>query len=265
MNDTPSSIDPPSESAPASPQTAAQSPGAAGEAYPHREGMMARLWREWLKPLLLVLLVMSTLRSAVADWNDVPTGSMKPTIVEGDRIFVNKAAYDLRLPFTRVRLLRWAEPQRGDIVVLFSPDDGKRLVKRVIGVPGDELELRRGKLFINDQPAGYGPLDPALVSDLAPGERNTFTFVEEEIGDDGHPVMLAPWPSSTSYYGPVTVPPAHYFVMGDNRSRSRDSRVFGFVARPAIVGQATAVVFSLDRQHHLVPRPRWDRFFQALP
>jgi len=92
------------------------------------------LWNEWIKSLLIVVLVVGGFRSAIADWNDVPSGSMKPTILEGDRIVVNKLAYDLKVPFTKWRIARWTKPQRGDIVVLFSPADGKRLVKRVVGL-----------------------------------------------------------------------------------------------------------------------------------
>src|SRR5947209_20355024 len=95
-----------------------------------------KIWREWVKPLLILLLVLFSVRSAVADWNDVPTGSMKPTIMEGDRIFVNKLAYDLRVPFLDWRLASWADPQRGDVVTFASPADGTRLVKRVVGLPG---------------------------------------------------------------------------------------------------------------------------------
>ena len=98
----------------------------------HHRGRV--LWREWVKPLLLIGLVMFSFRSAVADWNDVPTGSMKPTILEGDRIFINKLAYDLKFPFTRWRLAQWKDPAWGDVVVLLSPEDGKRLVKRVVGL-----------------------------------------------------------------------------------------------------------------------------------
>src|SRR5437763_6989365 len=95
-----------------------------------------------IRVFLAMLLVVSSLRSALADWNDVPTGSMKPTIQEGDRVVVNKLAYDLKFPFTTYELAKWGNPQRGDIVVLFSPLDGVRLVKRVIALPGDHVELR---------------------------------------------------------------------------------------------------------------------------
>src|SRR5256886_15564334 len=101
-----------------------------------------------IRVFILMLLVISSLRSALADWNDVPTGSMKPTIQEGDRVVVNKLAYDLKVPFTTIEIWKWDDPKRGDIVVLFSPVDGTRLVKRVVAIPGDTLrseERRVGK------------------------------------------------------------------------------------------------------------------------
>src|SRR5216683_5240260 len=114
-----------------------------------------------IRIFLAMLLVVSSLRSALADWNDVPTGSMKPTIEEGDRVVVNKLAYDLKVPFTTFEVLKWGDPQRGDIVVLFSPVDGTRLVKRVIGVPGDKIELRENELFVNGQAAKWTALGAA--------------------------------------------------------------------------------------------------------
>jgi signal peptidase I len=231
---------------------------------PPQGGAGRRFWSEWVRPLLLVLVVMGSFRSALADWNDVPSGSMRPTIVEGDRIFVNKAAYSLRVPFTRLRLVEWAEPKRGDIVVLFSPEDGKRLVKRVVGLPGDRLEMLEGRLLINDQPATYAPIDPDLVSSIEPQERSGFRFFEEDLGDRQHQLMVPDWPGARGYFGRLEVPPDHYFVMGDNRNNSRDSRYFGFVERAAIVGRATYVAFSLDKTHGFPPSIRWNRFLSAL-
>ena len=99
-------------------------------------------WREWGGILTAALLLTAAFRSAIADWNDVPSGSMEPTILIGDRIFVNKLAYDLKIPFTTRHLAQWNDPMRGDIVVFFSPENGKRLVKRVIGIPADEIALQ---------------------------------------------------------------------------------------------------------------------------
>src|SRR5512140_851408 len=115
-------------------------------------------WRKEIRPLLVIALVVCSIRSSLADWNDVPTGSMKPTIVEGDRVFVSKLAYDLKAPFTTWHIVQWGNPQRGDIVVFFSPRDGMRLVKRVVGVPGDMVELRNNVLVLNGKLVEYQPI-----------------------------------------------------------------------------------------------------------
>jgi signal peptidase I len=229
-----------------------------------RFGRMAgEVWREWVRGFLIVLAVVGSFRSAVADWNDVPTGSMKPTIVEGDRIVVNKLAYGLRVPFTSWRLLTWEEPQRGDIVVLFSPKDGTRLVKRVVGVPGDRLDLRDDRLYVNGRRVQVEPMDASLAARLdVEGVAPDGVVSAEELGGRLHAVMTLPDVPAMRFYGPVLVPKGEYFVMGDNRDNSSDSRVFGFVPEHLIVGRATAVAVSVDVHHHF--RPRWHRFFTRL-
>src|SRR5580700_334016 len=116
-----------------------------------------KLWRE-NKSLLLFVIILTAVRSAIADWNDVPTGSMNPTIVQGDRVFVNKLAYDLKVPFTTWHVAQWSNPKRGDIIVFFSPVDGIRLVKRVVGLPGDRIEQVNDRLWINGRPLEYDRL-----------------------------------------------------------------------------------------------------------
>ena len=154
---------------------------------------------------MIVFTLIATLRSTVLDWDEVPSGSMTPTILEGDRIFENKLAYDLKVPFTRARLVTWNDPKRGDVVVLSSPRNGQPLVKRVVAVPGDTVEMG--------------------------GTSNV-------------------------------LPAGKYFVMGDNRDHSYDSRSFGTVDRSRILGKAVGVIASFDPgQSH---RPRWDRFFSHL-
>src|SRR6266851_7796544 len=133
------------------------------------------------KIFLVMLLVICSLRSALADWNDVPTGSMKPTIEEGDRVVVNKLAYDLKVPFTTFEVLKWGDPQRGDIVVLFSPVDGTRLVKRVIGVPGDRIEMRDNQLFVNGRPAQWKE-----ISTHEDSEQGSSLVVEENLAGRLH-------------------------------------------------------------------------------
>jgi signal peptidase I len=222
-----------------------------------------KLWKEWAKPFLIIMIIGCSLRSAVADWNYVPTGSMKPTILEGDRIFVNRLAYDLKVPFTTWHIAEWSNPDRGDVVVLYSPADGKRLVKRVIGVPGDVIELLDNRMFINGEPATYEPLDEGVRNQIPAEQRDEFEFAAERIGDELHPVMVDPDRWSSGTFGPVTVPSGHFFVMGDNRDHSFDSRGFGFVERRAILGRATATAISVDPSNHYLPR--WNRFFRGLP
>jgi signal peptidase I len=188
---------------------------------------------------------------------------MKPTILEGDRILVDKLAYDLKVPFVGWPLVRWGDPRRDDVVVFRSPTDGTLFVKRVVGVPGDTVELRDNRLFVNGQPAGYEPLDPAVRGQLPSPERQGHGFAAETVGGRTHPIMTTPGQPGPENFGPVTVPPGEFFMMGDNRDNSYDSRFFGFVGRERILGRATAVVLSLDPANHLLPR--WQRFFQWLP
>jgi signal peptidase I len=221
------------------------------------------LWRKELRPLLVLTLVIFSIRSSLADWNDVPTGSMRPTILEGDRVYVNKLAYDLKVPFTTWRLAQWNNPRRGDVVVFFSPKDGKRLVKRVVGLPGDTLELRHNALILNGQPVEYRPIAEDLLRDVAPADRAGCEFAAEELRlGQPHPVESIPAIPARRNFGPYQVPPGHYFMMGDNRDNSFDSRYFGPVDRKLIVGQATSVVMSLDHGHYWLPR--WHRFLTAL-
>jgi len=224
---------------------------------------MKSLWREWVRPLLVTALVLFSFRSAVADWNDVPSGSMRPTILEGDRIFVNKLAYDLKVPFTTVHLAQWGHPVRGDVVVLWSPHDGQRLVKRVVGVPGDLLEVRGQRLMINGQLAHYGPLPEKMAESLDLTSLPAGAVTAETLSGRTHPVMSMSTGGQGANTAPVRIPEGRYFVMGDCRDNSFDSRFFGLVDRDRIVGRATAVVLSVDRDRHY--RPRWGRFFTRLP
>jgi signal peptidase I len=107
------------------------------------------VWKQWLRPLAVSAALVLPAKSSLADLNWVPTGSMKPTILEGDMIYVNKLAYDLKVPFTLMHLAEWSEPQKGDIVVLFSPEDGMRLVKRVIAGPGDTIAMKGDVVLLN--------------------------------------------------------------------------------------------------------------------
>jgi len=221
-----------------------------------RRAGFSQVWREWLRPIVLVAAVIFPFRSVVADWNVVPSGSMRPTIVEGDRIFVDKLAYDLKLPFTTQHLAQWADPQRGDIVVFYAPDSGERLVKRVIGTPGDVVAMHAERLVVNGRAASYRAASAAT-------QHPEESVVSEEIGGRRHPVTFLERVPALRTFGPLQVPAGEYFMMGDSRDNSRDSRYFGFVPRAAIVGRATHVVVSLDPENMYMPRAQ--RLLQPLP
>ncbi len=225
--------------------------------------MLARLWREWRGYILFFCLVWVPLRSTVIGYNPVPTGSMNPTILEGDVIWVNKLAYGLRVPLTQRNLIQWANPQRGDIVVALSPQDGTRLVKRVVGVPGDTLSMNEHQLLLNGRPMEYAreatDYRPMISSRL----RSQAFFAEENLAGVVHPVMgLAGTHSPYRSFPPAVVPPGRYFLMGDSRDNSLDSRAYGFATREAILGKAEGILVSLDTNDTYLPRA--SRFFTDL-
>ncbi len=198
------------------------------------------------------MLCMIVFRSAVADWNVVPTGSMQPTIRIGDRILVDKLAYDVRLPLTHVSLLHLDDPRRGDIVVLDSHAADERLVKRVIGLPGDRVAMRDNRLFINGRQATYtvGRYH-GIHDDLGDPAH----YAIEHYGTMKHAIRLSDHHTSlVSSFGPVRVPAEQYLLLGDDRDNSEDSRYLGFFPRREIVGRARHVVVSLDPERHYLPR-----------
>jgi signal peptidase I len=220
-----------------------------------------QFWREWLKPLALMFVIVAPLKSAVLDWNWVPTGSMKPTILEGDLVLVNKLAYDLKVPFTTLHLMQWGDPERGDIAVFFSPVDGTRLVKRVIGLPGDTVQLRNEVLYVNGVAQSYSIRDPGRFRGEIFEDRHPILAVEH-LGPCDHYVLALPGRAAMRSFGPYVVPAARYFMMGDSRDNSTDSRFIGAVPRGQIVGKADAVIVSFDTSHYLLPRVR--RFVHSL-
>ncbi len=233
-----------------------------GNTRPSFRGRLRRSLIDWVRTLLVVGLVLGTFRSTIADWYDVPTGSMNPTIIEGDRILVNKLAYGVRVPFSPWWIAQWGEPQRGDIVIFYSPKDGTRLIKRVIGVPGDTIEMSSNRLTINGAAVEYAAPEPWMQSAMPIDKRTRHTYASEQLPARAHAVLGTPGVMSLSSFAPISVPPGRFFVMGDNRDLSADSRMFGLVPRERIVGRAGAVAVSLDRDHWY--RPRWERFFGAL-
>src|SRR4051812_19870273 len=161
------------------------------------------LWRAWIRPLALPVIFITAAKSALADINYVPSGSMQPTILCGDVLLINKLAYDLKVPFTKTRLTHWSDPARGDIVVCFAPDDGMRLVKRIVGLPGDTIELRRDVLVLNGVALKYTAADSASpgIRELNSSERRAALFVTEALGARAHAVMLQPGVAALRDFG----------------------------------------------------------------
>jgi len=225
--------------------------------------MLARLWREY-KSLVAFIFLMVLFRSAIADWNVVPSGSMLPTIREGDRILVDKMAYDLRIPLTHIAIAHLHEPQRGDIVTIDSSAAHELIVKRLIGLPGDVVAMRDNVLYVNGVRASYQPLTltPLPGDAVSPGDYLTERFASVSPGLP-HAVRLSELaPSPRRSFGPVTVPAGEYLMLGDNRDDSADSRYFGFFPREELMGRTRRVAFSLDPDHYY--RPRFDRFGARL-
>ena len=170
------------------------------------------------------LVVVLVARASFADHYLVPSGSMEPTVQVGDQICVNKVAYGLRVPESQAYLVKAEGPARGDVVVLSSPTDGEVLLKRVVAVPGDVVEVSAGRVVIDGAPAPVREEDGGVVEEL--GGRTHALSTEYGGGPD---------------FGPTEVPEGRYLVLGDNRGNSRDGRYFGWVAREAVLGKAAAV------------------------
>jgi len=190
---------------------------------------------EYGEALVVAILLAVAIRGAVVQAFKIPSGSMLPTLQIGDHLLVSKFLYGVRIPYTGTRVFRIRSPRRGDIVVFAYPqDDSKDFIKRVIGVPGDQVEIRDKKVIINGEPID----DPWGVH----VDRATYPEGYENGRRDN--------------FGPVTVPPGEYFMMGDNRDRSYDSRFWGFVEDARIKGKAFIMYWSWDSENM---RPRFDR------
>lgn len=219
------------------------------------------IFRSWCFSFIVAILVATSFKSAIADWNDIPTGSMKPTILVGDRVIVNKLAYDLKIAYTTLHLAQWANPKRGDIVVFYSPEDEKRLIKRVVGVPGDTVAMSQNRLIINGKFVKYAALNQEIVDQLELEQQSSHVFFKENLPGKQHAVMLSTTRPSLNTFDPIIIPEGQYFMMGDNRDNSADSRFFGFVERKRIVGRATKV--GISRKGSFL-HPRWCRFLKEI-
>jgi len=188
-------------------------------------------FREYAEAAAIAVLLALFIRTFVVQAFKIPSGSMEPTLLVGDHILVNKFIYGIKIPFVRTTLIPISEPDRGDVIVFIYPvDKSKDFIKRVIGLPGDTIRIQGTKIFINgkvyEDPHGfYTPLSRSDNLDRSQG------------------------------FGPVPVPQGSYFVMGDNRDQSYDSRFWGFVPEEAIKGKAFIIYWSW---------PHWKRFLHVI-
>jgi signal peptidase I len=224
--------------------------------------MLLKKWIHSNRGFLVFLLCLGIFRTAVADWNPIPSGSMRPTLLEGDVVFVNRLAYDLKLPLTDVVVARLGEPERGDVVTFSSPQDGRRLIKRIAALPGDTLEMRDEVLYLNGEAARYEAPEAVIETLAELGAQVPATRWTEHLAGQERRVQWLQGVSARNSFGPVTVPEGQYLVLGDNRDNSADSRFIGFVPRHLLIGQARRVLVSADILSNWAPR--LDRFGHAL-
>lgn len=223
--------------------------------------------RKELPPTLALLVAVLAFRSTIAEPYKVPTGSMEPTILPGDRLIVSKLSYDLRVPFLGYRLASLGKPKRGDIIVFKYPmDTSIDYVKRVVGLPGDTLEIVDGRLTINGQT--LKTTEPVVVPREGrppgvSGEEDQAVVYDETLGEVVHKVQRLPHREMPAA-GAIKVPDGQYFFMGDNRDNSNDSRYWGFVPEDNLKGRATRIWFSIDTRDSWIPTVRWNRIGGAL-
>jgi signal peptidase I len=214
---------------------------------PGREPVVVEYARSFFPILLIVLLV----RSFLFEPFRIPSSSMMPTLLIGDFIFVNKYTYGLRLPVTNTRVLSIGEPARGDVVVFRLPaDPGTNYIKRLVGLPGDSIRYINKQLFIN----GVEVNRSASGRYQGEGQHGALLY-REELGERGHDILLMP--GQRSLEGTFMVPDGHYFMMGDNRDNSRDSRYrgVGLIPEDKIVGKAVRIWMNWQ----IPGMPRWSR------
>lgn len=223
----------------------------------HPEHQKKSFYKEWIEPFLIAAVVALFIRQFMVEAFKIPSGSMIPTLTIGDHLLVNKFVYGPRIPFTDSRLFTWKQPKRGDIIVFKYPqNESKNFIKRVIGLPGDKVQITNGKLFINDQQVelapGELPSDKSIEGDITFGKPMVY---EEQLGAIRHSMQYLR-DQSNYQFAPVLVPKDAVFVMGDNRDNSQDSRVWGFVAQNKILGRALIIYWSWDGDGRWV---RWER------
>jgi signal peptidase I len=202
-----------------------------------------KTWLRENKGFFLFILLLGIFRTAVADWNPIPSGSMRPNLLEGDVVFVNRLAYDIKLPLTDVVLAHLNDPKRGDIVTFTSPSDGKRLIKRLVALPGDTVEMHHKQLFINGEHAEYQLLTLTRET-LSQGESLPAVRMSENVAGNQRVIQWLPDLHRATDFAPMVVPADSFLMLGDNRDNSVDSRYIGLVPRNVLIGRAERILVS---------------------
>ena len=193
-------------------------------------------------PIFLIVLL---LRSFLVEPFRIPSGSMIPTLLVGDFILVNKYTYGIRLPVLNTKVIEIGEPRRGDVVVFRYPlDPSTPFIKRIVGLPGDRVEYRGKRLFINGEPVDYTS-DGTYVGVRSASQHTGADVLTERIDEVEHQILVTP--RARAIDAVYEVPPGHYLVLGDNRDNSRDSRFWGYVPDENLVGRAFFIWFNWDR------------------
>jgi signal peptidase I len=218
-------------------------------------------WFQSNRGFILFLALLGLFRTAVADWNPIPSGSMHPNLLEGDVVFVNRLAYDLKVPLTDTVLASLDEPRRGDVVTFTSPRDGVRLIKRIMAIPGDRVAMRDKHIVVNGESALYTPQTEPMGEEVVDIPWQAQRRMEQVAGTE-HLIQWLEGAAAFDNFEEVTVPAGQYLMLGDNRDNSADSRYIGLVPRHLLIGKAVRILVSVD----ILARwwPRFGRFGQAI-
>jgi signal peptidase I len=217
---------------------------------------LKNLWRN-NKGFVLFIGLMFVFRSAIADWNLVPSSSMNPTLVAGDRVVVNKLAYSLRVPFTLHQITRWSSPSRGDVITFDSPRDNVNLIKRVVAVQGDVVQMEDNTVIVNGNPIERSLVEESRLIPTEAGLLNAEIW-SEQIGGKRIEVARIAQQNRFRDFAAVQVPAGYVLVLGDSRDNSNDSRFIGFIDVERVTGQAVRVAMSHNPDAWYLPRPqRW--------
>jgi len=184
-------------------------------------GQRKSVFREWVESIIVAFILAMVIRTFVIQAFKIPTGSMRPTLLEGDLILVNKLIYGAKVPFTDIRLPAFRQLKRGDVVVFIYPEDHKKdFIKRLVALPGEKIEIKNGTIYVDGKPL------------LDPNFSQRFYYNRGDFAKEGEEII---------------VPPESFFVLGDNSASSRDSRYWGFVPQKNILGKAILIYWPPNR------------------